>query len=98
MAIRRTLVILGNVEIVYKDTLLGALRSPILDCDMATHPQKYAAYAFVEVGGNLQKLDVEWKDPKEGEVIVKVLACGVCGRYTAIFSCWEKVTLILTCD
>ncbi|KAK7692067.1 hypothetical protein QCA50_005472 [Cerrena zonata] len=46
---------------------------------MSTHPQKYTAYAFLEVGGNLQKIDVEWKDPKEGEVIVKVLACGVCG-------------------
>ena len=48
--------------------------------DMAAHPQKYTAYAFTQVGGSLQKVEVDWKDPKEGEVVVKVLACGVCGR------------------
>ena len=47
---------------------------------MTAHPQKYTAYAFTQVGGSLQKVEVDWKDPKEGEVVVKVLACGVCGR------------------
>lgn len=45
-----------------------------------SHPKQYTAYAFTEKGGKLQKTTVDWKDPKDGEVIVKVLACGVCGR------------------
>ena len=44
------------------------------------HPDTYTAYAFLEKGGELQKVTVPWRDPEEGEVIVKVLACGVCGR------------------
>jgi len=37
------------------------------------------AYAFKEKGGKLEKVIVKWKDPEEGWVVVKVLACGVCG-------------------
>ena len=44
------------------------------------HTDTYTAYAFLEKGGELQKVTVPWRDPEEGEVIVKVLACGVCGR------------------
>ncbi|KAK7689391.1 hypothetical protein QCA50_007183 [Cerrena zonata] len=43
------------------------------------HPKQYTAFAFTEKGGKLQKISVDWKDPQEGEVVVKVLACGVCG-------------------
>ncbi|KAK7693109.1 hypothetical protein QCA50_002675 [Cerrena zonata] len=28
---------------------------------------------------NWQKVTVPWKDPEQGEIVVKVLACGVCG-------------------
>lgn len=45
------------------------------------HPDSYTAYAFTEQGGPLQKVTVPWKDPREGEVVVKVIACGVCGRF-----------------
>ena len=45
------------------------------------HPESYTAYAFTEVGGQLHKVTVPWQDPGPGEIIVKVLACGVCGRY-----------------
>ncbi|KAI0782627.1 GroES-like protein [Abortiporus biennis] len=44
-----------------------------------SHPSTYTAYAFKEVGGKLEKVDVAWKDPEHGQVIIKVLACGVCG-------------------
>ncbi|KAL4252211.1 hypothetical protein ABKN59_005546 [Abortiporus biennis] len=44
-----------------------------------SHPKSYTAYAFTEKGGNLVKKTVDWKDPKPGQVVIKVLACGVCG-------------------
>ena len=44
------------------------------------HPDTYPAYAFLEKGGDLQKVTIPWRDPEDGEVVVKVLACGVCGR------------------
>ncbi|KAH9933793.1 GroES-like protein [Fomitopsis serialis] len=42
------------------------------------HPKTYKAYAFLEKGGPLKPIVVDWKDPAPGEVVVKVLACGVC--------------------
>jgi len=42
------------------------------------HPKTYKAYAFTEKGGQLQEVQVDWKDPKPGEIVLKVLACGVC--------------------
>ena len=45
-----------------------------------SHPESYVCYRFEELNGKLQRAVVEWKDPKVGEVVVKVLACGVCGR------------------
>ena len=45
------------------------------------HPSSYTAYALTERGvGKLEKITVPWKDPQANEVVVKVLACGVCGR------------------
>jgi len=44
-----------------------------------SHPSSYTAYAFKEKGGKLVKVTKEWKDPEVNQVIVKVLACGVCG-------------------
>ncbi|MCF1193551.1 hypothetical protein LRR18_18350, partial [Mangrovimonas sp. AS39] len=46
---------------------------------MSTHPDNYVVYRFEELEGKLKKAVVDWKDPKEGEVVVKVIACGVCG-------------------
>ena len=43
-----------------------------------SHTQSYTVYAFTRAGGPLEKVTVEWKDPLPGEVVVKVLACGVC--------------------
>lgn len=43
------------------------------------YPTCYTAYAFLEPGGKLQKLTVPWRFPSPGEIVVKVLACGVCG-------------------
>lgn len=41
-------------------------------------PKTYKAAMFKEKGGPLVVEDVETKMPEEGEVLVKVLACGVC--------------------
>lgn len=46
-----------------------------------SHPETYRAYAFLEKGGELKPIEVQWKDPEQGEIVVKVLACGVCARY-----------------
>ncbi|KZT01209.1 GroES-like protein [Laetiporus sulphureus 93-53] len=43
-----------------------------------TPPKTYKAFAFLERGGDLHEVQVDWKDPAPGEVVVKVLACGVC--------------------
>ncbi|GBE84465.1 Alcohol dehydrogenase patD [Sparassis crispa] len=42
------------------------------------HPKTYKAYAFTEKGGQLKAITVDWTYPQEGEIVVKVLACGVC--------------------
>lgn len=46
-----------------------------------SHPKTYKAFAFLEKGGPLKPITLDWKDPAPGEVVVKVLACGVCARY-----------------
>ncbi|EMD42277.1 hypothetical protein CERSUDRAFT_110805 [Gelatoporia subvermispora B] len=50
----------------------------------AAHPKSYKAFAFTEVGGPLKEVQVEWKDPQPGEIVVKVLACGVCASDEAV--------------
>jgi D-arabinose 1-dehydrogenase-like Zn-dependent alcohol dehydrogenase len=44
-------------------------------------PKTYTAYAFTKKDGNLEKTTVDWKDPEPGQIVVKVLACGVCARF-----------------
>ena len=46
-----------------------------------SHPENYVVYRFEEKDGDLKRAVVPWKEPKAGEVIVKVLACGICGTY-----------------
>ena len=43
------------------------------------HPTSYTAYALFEPGGVPRKIEVPWRYPRAGEIVVKVLACGVCG-------------------
>ncbi|KAI0785112.1 GroES-like protein [Abortiporus biennis] len=43
-----------------------------------TLPSSYKAVAFKEKNGKLEPLEVAWKDPAPNEVVVKVLACGIC--------------------
>lgn len=50
---------------------------------MSSHPKSYVCYRFEELNGKLKRAVVDWTEPKEGEVVVKVLACGVCGRYAS---------------
>jgi D-arabinose 1-dehydrogenase-like Zn-dependent alcohol dehydrogenase len=45
---------------------------------LADPPKTYTAYAFTKVGGDLEPITVQWKDPKQDEVVLKVIACGVC--------------------
>ncbi|KAI0326751.1 GroES-like protein [Cubamyces sp. BRFM 1775] len=42
------------------------------------HPTSFAAFAFNERGGDLQKISTPWKDPQVGTIVIKVLACGIC--------------------
>lgn len=58
--------------------------STVTSDNMSNNPDNYTAYAFIEKGGKLQKITVPWKDPEQGEVVVKVLACGVCGRFVRV--------------
>jgi D-arabinose 1-dehydrogenase-like Zn-dependent alcohol dehydrogenase len=46
-----------------------------------TPPESYIAYAFTKKGGDLERVDVPWRDPQAGELVARVLACGVCARY-----------------
>ncbi|KAI0830863.1 GroES-like protein [Trametes gibbosa] len=43
-----------------------------------SHPDSYTAFAYVEPRDELQKVTVPWRDPQAGEVVLRVLACGVC--------------------
>ncbi|CDO74969.1 hypothetical protein BN946_scf184945.g41 [Trametes cinnabarina] len=65
------------------EELLAHIPFQQLDAIMKTlslpHPHSYTAYAFTELNGQLHKVTKEWKDPQENEIVVKVLACGVCG-------------------
>jgi hypothetical protein len=45
-----------------------------------TPPKTYKAMS-VQEKGSLELIDVPWKDPEDGQIIAKVLACGVCHRY-----------------
>ena len=56
------------------------LQKAVMASSSRPHPDSYAAYAFTKKGGKLEKLTLPWKDPQQGEIVVKVLACGVCGR------------------
>ena len=47
-------------------------------------PQKYTVYRFEEKNGQLKKAEVAWKNPSDGQVVVKVLACGVCATYVPL--------------
>ena len=41
-------------------------------------PKSYKAAMFKEKGGPLVVEEVETRLPEQGEVLIKVLACGVC--------------------
>ncbi|PCH39054.1 GroES-like protein [Wolfiporia cocos MD-104 SS10] len=58
----------------------------------ADHPSTYKAYAFLERGGPLKQIQVEWKDPQPGHIVIKVLACGVCASdEVAKYQMWPTV-------
>ncbi|KAI1790965.1 GroES-like protein [Ganoderma leucocontextum] len=48
------------------------------------HPASFTAWAFTERSELLTKISVPWKDPAEGQLVIKVLACGVCGTDQAL--------------
>ncbi|KAI0800521.1 chaperonin 10-like protein [Fomes fomentarius] len=50
------------------------------------HPTSYTAWSFNEHGGSLKKIHVQWKHPADGEVVLKVLACGICGTDKTVVS------------
>lgn len=46
-----------------------------------TAPQSYIAFQWDAPNTDLKKTEKPWKDPEQDEVVIKVLACGVCGTY-----------------
>ncbi|KAI0756221.1 GroES-like protein [Daedaleopsis nitida] len=50
------------------------------------HPASYSAWAFNERGGSLKMVTLQWKDPAAGEVVIKVLACGICATDKTVAS------------
>ena len=49
----------------------------------ADHPDSFTAWGFTERSEVLTKITLPWKDPAEGQLVIKVLACGVCGTYVS---------------
>lgn len=43
-----------------------------------THPQTYKVAIFNKANDTLSIEDREWTEPKEGEIVIKVLANGLC--------------------
>ena len=41
-------------------------------------PKNHKAAMFKDKGGPIVVEEIETKEPQEGEILVKVLACGVC--------------------
>ncbi len=65
--------------------VLEALRNNLTSVDIRTSigmapqiPRTHKAAMFKEKGGPIVIEEIETKQPAEGEVLVKVLACGVC--------------------
>ncbi|KAH9854323.1 GroES-like protein [Lenzites betulinus] len=52
----------------------------------SAHPDSYTAFAYQEVGGDLQQITVPWRDPQAGEIVLRVLACGVCATDVVVAS------------
>lgn len=51
-------------------------------------PGAYKAAQISKKGGDFELVDVRWKDPEAGQVVVKVLACGICLRcVTSVLFC-----------
>ncbi|KAI0761188.1 GroES-like protein [Trametes elegans] len=59
----------------------------------APNPSSYAAFAFFERGQEPARTVVSWKDPEEGRIVIKVLACGVCATDLTISSGFFPVPL-----
>lgn len=67
-------------------------------------PKTYKAALFKEANGPLVLEDVELKQPEEGEVLIKVLATGICHTdadiqagvlgNTLYVLCWHTLSLI----
>ncbi|KDQ64324.1 hypothetical protein JAAARDRAFT_27950 [Jaapia argillacea MUCL 33604] len=53
---------------------------------MSTQPKTYKAAVVTKAHAPFELLDIPWKDPQQGQVVVKVLACGVCHSDHAVVS------------
>ncbi len=63
-----------------------------------SHPNSYIAYRFEELGGQLKRAEIAWKDPEEGQIVAKVLACGVCARLASSYPICDNGVLLTTND
>lgn len=41
------------------------------------HPNEFRAARIPQQGGEIELQTIPWRDPVEGEVVVKVIACGI---------------------
>jgi len=69
------------------DSTLGFLQltatrsSPIDSHKMHSHhPKSYMAAQICHKGGKLEMKEVDWRQPRKDEIVVKVMACGVARR------------------
>jgi D-arabinose 1-dehydrogenase-like Zn-dependent alcohol dehydrogenase len=51
---------------------------------MGNYPKKCKAAVVPDVGANLVIKEVDVKDPQEGQILIKVIACGVCHSDSAV--------------
>jgi D-arabinose 1-dehydrogenase-like Zn-dependent alcohol dehydrogenase len=51
---------------------------------MGNYPKTCKAAVISEIGAKLQIKEVPVNDPTEGQILIKVLACGVCHSDNAV--------------
>ena len=60
---------------------------------MPSAPSTYRAAQISTKGGQFELIDVDYKQPGEGQVVVKTLACGVC--HSSVQSCTSTLAALI---
>jgi len=67
-----------------KDTTSTTTQQPQQTAKMGNYPKTCKAAVISEIGARLAIKEVPVEDPKEGQILIKVLACGVCHSDSAV--------------